>query len=80
MIFKNELPLDHAHSLNDYAQKTADAMCDIACEFSDFYTVTDMTESVEANWDYEYESAWNCIEHGLESEGLEWRTNDGVWT
>ena len=71
MLFKNELPLNHEPSLNSYAQKTADD----ACELAD----TIMSESVIVNWDYEYESAWNCIEHGLESEGLEWRTNDGVW-
>jgi len=64
MIFKDELPLDHQHSLNNYAQKTADAICELA----------------DTNWDYEYETCWSCIEHGLENEGLEWRTNDGIWT
>jgi len=63
MIFKNELPLNHEPSLNNYAQKTADTICELA----------------DTNWDYEYETCWNCIEHGLENEGLEWRTNDGVW-
>ena len=71
MIFKNELPLNHEPSLNDYAQKTADDMCEIVN--------THATESLFACWDYEYELAWKNIEHDRELEGLEWRTNDGVW-
>jgi len=60
MIFKNELPLDHEHSLNDMAQKWAD--------------------DSDRCWDYAYEIAWTAIERDLEWEGLEWRTNDGIWT
>ena len=75
MIFKNELPLNHAHSLNDMAQKWADenvesALAEEARGFESYY---------QSNWDYEYEMAWSAIENDLEEEGLEWRTNDGVW-
>ena len=66
MIFKDELPLDHAHSLNDMAQKWADDHDD------------DVINRLQ-NWDYYYETAWTAIERDLEWEGLEWRTNDGVW-
>ena len=76
MIFKDELPLDHEHSLNDMAQKWADenvesALAEEARGFESYY---------QSNWDYEYEMSWSAIENDLEEEGLEWRTNDGVWT
>ena len=67
MIFKNELPLDHEPSLNNMAQKWADDHDD------------DVINRLE-NWDYYYEISWTAIEHDLEWEGLEWRTNDGAWT
>ena len=61
IIFKNELPIDHAQSLRHIVYNWSKDMCEHDKE----------TGIVPPNIDYCTEISWNSVEEHLQSEGLE---------